>query len=629
MVSQFKPVHVGGQQSGLGDSGEDGIGWNLGQPPLDQFANWPAFLQDLSPAGAPISGQTILFAPDGGAGSAAKAGGSGLGGGTAITSVASSASPFVVNITWDSSVASAPAAFKTAVLAAVTYLENQFTDAVTLNLSIGYGEVGGTVLGSGALGASSSYLTSVSYSSLRNAVSADQTSAIDAAAIASLPSNAPVSGNLWTTTAEAKALGLSTANSTSTDGFIGFSSTLPFTYDNSTGVAAGTYDFNGVALHEMTEVMGRMLLVGGSLSSYTNNYDLLDLFHYSAPGVRDFSGSTTGYFSVDGGVTNLGAFNTVSGGDAGDWAAAMGYNAFDAFSYSGVVNPVTANDLSLIDAIGWNRTTQAIVTGVAVAPITAGLAAAQTASGLVANAALARITQVGGAASDIYTYTLGGASAGAFTLVTTSDVATLAIGAAGLVGASGGALYRLTVTATDTTTGTSAAPSPLAVIVGGSSGETVTVATLTAALGSATPTFVFGLAGADTMTAAGMTGKLWFDGGAGADTMTGGTGLNDYLYTATSDSTVTAMDVITNFHAADLIDLSSLKVALNYTGNIAVNGKSGAGSIAAGSVGWRVTGGNTYVYVNTSTTSESLTAANMQIELVGSLSLTSSNIVHV
>src|SRR5579864_9524579 len=99
--------------------------------------------------------------------------------------------------------------------------------------------------------------------------------------------------------------------------------------------------------------MCRLMFDGQSFAG-TTAYTPLDLLHYSAPGTRDFSASTPGYFSVDGGTTNLGNFNTNPGGDAGDWAGSVPNNAFDAFSYSGVVNAVTSADLTEMDAIGWN-----------------------------------------------------------------------------------------------------------------------------------------------------------------------------------------------------------------------------------------------------------------------------------
>ena len=84
------------------------------------------------------------------------------------------------------------------------------------------------------------------------------------------------------------------------------------------------------------------------------------------------------------------------------------------------------------------------------------------------------------------------------------------------------------------------------------------------------------------------------------------------------------MDQIANFHVGtDVIDLTGLGTSLTYAGKI-----SGT-SLAAGSVGWTSGGGKTTVYVNTSAASESLSAANMQIGLSGSLSLSASNIVHL
>ena len=62
-------------------------------------------------------------------------------------------------------------------------------------------------------------------------------------------------------------------------------------------------------------------------------------------------------------------------------------------------------------------------------------------------------SQTGGLTADTYSYTLGGAGAAPFTLTTSSNVATLAVGSSAAAGASGGKLYALTVTPKDTTSG--------------------------------------------------------------------------------------------------------------------------------------------------------------------------------
>jgi hypothetical protein len=70
--------------------------------------------------------------------------------------------------------------------------------------------------------------------------------------------------------------------------------------------------------------------------------------------VPTFVGTTAGYFSPDGGVTNLDNFNADSDDDFGDWASSAGDDAFRAFSDTGVVNAVTPTDIVVMDLIGWD-----------------------------------------------------------------------------------------------------------------------------------------------------------------------------------------------------------------------------------------------------------------------------------
>jgi hypothetical protein len=265
----------------------------------------------------------------------------------------------IINVTYDSSVNSAPSGFTAAFAAAVQFLENTFSNPITINIDVGFGEINGQALANGALGESESFFNQYSYSPVKNAlVAADTTSADQVSAANSLPAGDPTGGgNFWVATAEAKALGLMGASS-AVDGYVGFSSSFPFTYNNSNGVAAGTYDFYGVALHELTEVMGRDLFVGNQDGQGIgpNSYTPLDLFHYKSNGTRDFLGTTAGYFSPDGGASNLGNFNTNPGGDFGDWASSVGNDAFLAFSHSGVVNPFSTNDAREMNVLGYDET---------------------------------------------------------------------------------------------------------------------------------------------------------------------------------------------------------------------------------------------------------------------------------
>ena len=263
-----------------------------------------------------------------------------------------------INITWDSSVGSAPSDFKAGVLQAAQYFVSHFSDSITLNINIGYGESGGYAL-NGALGMSVTNLQSSSYSQIKAALTTDASSAADASAVASLLGDPTSGGTYWLSTAEAKAMGV---GSTSTsDGSVGFSSSSGmFDYNNTDGVGSGQYDFFAVVAHEFSEVMGRILLVGGTVGGISKSYDVLDLFHYSSPTTHDLSGSTAGYFSVDNGTTDLHDFNVSPlGGDRGDWAMSSTPDAFDAFGTPGLVEPISVSDLTALDAIGWNATAAA------------------------------------------------------------------------------------------------------------------------------------------------------------------------------------------------------------------------------------------------------------------------------
>lgn len=273
-------------------------------------------------------------------------------GGGSTTSGGSSGSGLIINVTYDASCANAPAAFKTDVAAAVAYFESHFSDPVTINISVGYGEVGGQTMGAGALGQSLYYLDSFNYSTVKNALVTDATTANDTTAIGTLPSTDPTNGGtFWVTTAEAKAIGLDSGSFT--DGYVGFSGAANiFDFNTSDGVTAGQYDFMGTVMHEISEVLGRETMNGQTFSG-TRAYSPLDLFHYSASGVRDFAGTTPGYFSINAGQTNLSNFNTNSGGDFGDWAGNT-IDAANAYGTPGVVSPFSTADLTVMDVTGWN-----------------------------------------------------------------------------------------------------------------------------------------------------------------------------------------------------------------------------------------------------------------------------------
>ncbi len=264
-----------------------------------------------------------------------------------------------INVTYDQNTATLPAGFVAAINYVVNYFDSTFTNPVTVNIHVGYGEIAGQSLGTGALGESETFIDSASYTQTIAALQANQLAPAQLDAYSTLPASSPLpGGTLWMATAEEKALGLLAPNDPSVDGYVGFSSVYPFNYGINSRPGAGQYYFVGVVEHEITEVIGRDSWLGDGLGG-TTSYGVMDLFRYSAPGVRDLtvtppSPYNIAYFSINNGATNLDNWNTNPNGDLGDWAASAGADALLAFSPSGQINQFTAADLELMNVLGWD-----------------------------------------------------------------------------------------------------------------------------------------------------------------------------------------------------------------------------------------------------------------------------------
>jgi hypothetical protein len=262
-----------------------------------------------------------------------------------------------INVIYDQSVSSLPAGLVAAVNYVVSYFDTLFTNPVTVNIDLGYGEIGGQALDAGALGESETYAYSASYSTVLNALYANEPGASQKAAYATLSAASPLSGGtLWLSTAQEKALGLLPASYSAIDGYVGLSNTYPFSYSPTATPAFNQFYLVGVIEHEFSEVMGRTSFLGEGIGG-TTSYSVMDLFRYAAAGVRQLSTGGPAYFSINGGSTNLDSWNTNPNGDLGDWAGSAGADAFSAFSPSGQVNGVTATDLTLMNVLGWDTTT--------------------------------------------------------------------------------------------------------------------------------------------------------------------------------------------------------------------------------------------------------------------------------
>jgi Peptidase M10 serralysin C terminal len=263
-------------------------------------------------------------------------------------------------------------------------------------------------------------------------------------------------------------------------------------------------------------------------------------------------------------------------------------------------------------------------TGFGFAPTTASLGTLEgTGSSLTANTLIGTFGETGGNAGDSFILTFGGPGATAFS----SNQGTLSTGSAAVSGSSTGALYALTVQINDTTNGTNSGPLPFDLVVGTGSGDTINLTQGAQNLGlvATTPTFIYGLAGNETINAAGMTGPVWIAAGAGQDSLTGGSGADTYLFGATAESTPALPDIITNFNVSlDKIDLTGIgSTPLTFRSS-----KLTGSTVASNSIAWQQSGGNTFVYVNNTGSNETTTTANMTIQLNGTLTLTASDFVH-
>ena len=250
-----------------------------------------------------------------------------------------------IQFSYDSSVASAPAGFTSALAYAAGVLDALITNPITVTINVGWNEIGGKPMDSGALAEGGPLNgTGLSYGSLISELTAHASDPVARQQLASLPAVAPASlPSYYITPAQEKAWGLLPANSIEPDGQVGFSAAYQYSFDPNNQTAAGLYEFVGIAEHEITHALGRIYGDGP-----------LELANYTAPGVFA-TPNTGGYFSIDGGRTNLASFDGAPGGDTADWATTVTGDSFSAQASPGVNGALTPTDIAELSVLGYSE----------------------------------------------------------------------------------------------------------------------------------------------------------------------------------------------------------------------------------------------------------------------------------
>ncbi|MGH6993644.1 MAG: NF038122 family metalloprotease [Caulobacteraceae bacterium] len=261
-----------------------------------------------------------------------------------------------INLVFDPSAASAPAGFEAAAQDAAEFYDQLFTNPITVTIDVGWGEVNGQrITDPQNLAESVTNGDIFSYSEVRSALLNSAASPVQMAADATLPASDPTGGGaFFVAQAEELALGLGFPSGVA--GAVGLNASLPFTFDPNNRSAPGEFDAIGALEHEMSEVLGRISDLGMDTQGAASLYNPLDLFRYSAPGIRDLV-PAAGWFSINGENLLMPYNDPNNGGDAGDWTGSVVGDSYGDGA-RGIAGLVSNVDIAEMNVLGYQVASQ-------------------------------------------------------------------------------------------------------------------------------------------------------------------------------------------------------------------------------------------------------------------------------
>jgi hypothetical protein len=292
-----------------------------------------------------------------------------------------------------------PANARAAFDAAAAAWSSRLQDPVTVKITVGWEPLGSTTLGQ-----ATTWVAYGEYDVLRDILidGGDPGDARESALLPALPTYGQLSldlppgfgheGTAYISTANYKALG---GPYTGEDGSIDFSSTFPWDFDPSNGITLGAFDFQGVAAHEMGHILG--FLSGLDTVDYAMELgqtvsdvwiSALDLFRFDTadlldPGFdfttspRDLTpGGSHSFYYGDGSILMSTGESFGDGYQGSHWKDDLGLGIMDPTASPGERLQIGANDLIVLDLIGWDVVPEPSTLVLALAGLLAGACAA-------------------------------------------------------------------------------------------------------------------------------------------------------------------------------------------------------------------------------------------------------------